>query len=124
MTYDVLEHASTVEIIQKAVVGYLSDEGLDGVTADTPQVRSMAERFGSQIVQVLRIPGNSLFEKSYPSTWWDAVKARWFPQWAKDRWPITYETVTIKALYPKLALPNEPISWDAGVRIWRDVPET
>jgi hypothetical protein len=26
----------------------------------------------------------------YPTTWWDAVKHRWFPDWALRRWPVHY----------------------------------
>lgn len=34
---------------------------------------------------------------SYPSTWWDAFKERWFPLWAKRRWPVKRTTETLKA---------------------------
>lgn len=45
---------------------------------------------------------------TYPKTWWDALKARWFPRWAKERWPVAYVTAILeaKALYPKIALPD------------------
>lgn len=45
----------------------------------------------------------------YPADWWEAVKARWFPAWAKRRWPV-HETVvelTALELYPKIALPDQ-----------------
>lgn len=35
----------------------------------------------------------------YPATWWDAVKERWFPAWAKRRWPIAYGSLDLRELY-------------------------
>lgn len=52
------------------------------------------------------------YEIRYPATWWDAFKERWFPYWAKIRWPIQWitEIIDIKALYPTLtySIPEEP----------------
>ena len=46
----------------------------------------------------------------WPATWWEALKERWFPRWAKERWPVEYEhrDVTFRELYPdfKPALPQ------------------
>jgi len=33
--------------------------------------------------------------KRWPATWWDAIKDRWFPGWAKHRWPVKWEIVDI-----------------------------
>ena len=48
---------------------------------------------------------------SYPSDWWQGFKERWFPQWAKRRWPIVLKTTILdaKLLYTqfKPALPKE-----------------
>ena len=43
-------------------------------------------------------------EHQWPADWWQAVKERWFPAWAKKRWPIKYRHVRILAreLYPKM----------------------
>lgn len=42
----------------------------------------------------------------YPSTWWDAFKARWFPEWALEAYPVNYtiETMEGQIFYPKLPL--------------------
>lgn len=49
--------------------------------------------------------------KHYPKDWWQAFKERWFPRWAKIRWPVEYTelSASIKAIYPKLkvSLPDE-----------------
>lgn len=48
---------------------------------------------------------------SYPSSWWDALKDRWFPNWLERRFPVrmTTKRVQFKVLYPdfKPALPKE-----------------
>ena len=46
-------------------------------------------------------------ECQWPADWWQALKERWFPAWAKKRWPIEYKRVVITAreLYPQMAFP-------------------
>lgn len=48
---------------------------------------------------------------SYPATWWDALKARWFPLWLLARYPAVYQhyQIDLKTLYPnfRIAMPNE-----------------
>lgn len=41
---------------------------------------------------------------SFPTTWWDAVKLRFFPRWALRRWPAQMEVVVITSgtKFPKL----------------------
>jgi hypothetical protein len=34
-----------------------------------------------------------LSELRWPATRWDRFKERWFPGWAKLRWPVRYATV-------------------------------
>lgn len=41
--------------------------------------------------------------ETWPATWWDAFKDRWFPAWAKRRWPV--ERTTLKQLVPTLDAP-------------------
>lgn len=49
---------------------------------------------------------------SYPATWWDAVKQRWFPRWLLVRYPTRFQhhEITLKTLYPefRISMPNEP----------------
>ena len=42
----------------------------------------------------------------WPADWWQAFKERWYPAWAKHRWPVEYRRVEIVAreLYPKLQI--------------------
>lgn len=44
------------------------------------------------------------FEVSYPKTWWQHFKQRWFPQWILKKYPVVQTTITasVKTLYPHL----------------------
>lgn len=45
---------------------------------------------------------------SYPATWWDAFKKRFYPaRWLK-RWPVVFEEVTMEAsaYYPDIEIPG------------------
>lgn len=57
-----------------------------------------------------------MYEHAWPADWKEAIKDRFFPMWMRERWPIRYERVSINALYPKLKLPTEPVSWNVNVR--------
>ncbi len=48
-------------------------------------------------------------EAHYPADWWQAFKERWFPEWARRKWPVryTYLELVAEALYPDIALPKE-----------------
>ena len=56
------------------------------------QLRSWCSRFNKYL------PTRELCSYRWPATWWDAVKARWFPAWALQRWPATYEGVDLEQI--------------------------
>lgn len=39
-----------------------------------------------------------LLEYQWPATWKEAFKERWFPRWAKKRWPIYYRKIEVSEL--------------------------
>jgi hypothetical protein len=49
-------------------------------------------------------------EESFPDDWWQAVKDRWFPAWAKRRWPVRRRIVRMERFgaYPE-------IPWEGGL---------
>lgn len=59
------------------------------------QVLEMTRRLG-------RISGP---EMRFPKTWWDHFKKRWFPVWARKRWPVEYTVVR----------PNEFFAFDREI---------
>ena len=62
---------------------------------DDLALRVRQDIFGKQLEKV---------DIKYPADWWQAVKDRWFPDWAKHRWPVmfTRHHVDVKALYPSM----------------------
>jgi len=38
----------------------------------------------------------------YPADWWQAVRERWLPEWAKKRWPVRMRKhqLVARELYP------------------------
>lgn len=40
----------------------------------------------------------------YPMDWWQWFKDRWFPKWAKRRWPIKMHRVDIREIFPFLSI--------------------
>ena len=58
--------------------------------------------------------------KQWPATWWDAVKERWFPNWAKQRWPVRWDSVEVDEpkfiVCPHLDVPGQEshVRWVVG----------
>lgn len=44
----------------------------------------------------------------HPATWWDAFKERWFPEWARRRWPSNsiVHVFDVRVLYPTVPHPT------------------
>ena len=57
-----------------------------------------------------RIFGRQILHEviSYPANWKEAFKERWYPAWARDKWPIRYTTKTfdVRELVPSLNHPG------------------
>lgn len=66
--------------------------GWNGVQTEV----EIGERLGSIVTANVRfallgsapVIVSSYSPASWPADWWQAVKARWFPQWALRRWPV------------------------------------
>lgn len=79
------------------------------------QIEGKHDRLVDQFVYTLRgyLWGESQkgYEYSYPADWWQAFKKRWFPNWAKRKWPILYTVikVDVNVVYPdlKISMPTE-----------------
>ena len=105
-------HEIQLEKIKLALTETLSNELLN-VIVDT------CEMNGDFInnLTTLRIRGYLWGESgetrtiSYPLTWWDAFKVRWFPRWLLAKYPANYQhhEITLKTLYPhfRISMPNE-----------------
>jgi hypothetical protein len=75
----------------------LSDHFLE--LMDAPQI--VAERvmnYFTDVVVVWPVAKRQLLSYQWPLTWWDAFKERWFPEWAKGRWPVRYKRIRLDEL--------------------------
>jgi len=84
----------------------LSDSMLSTVHVET-RVRELAMRDGLHLISTFRLYGVDGPKYQWPEDWRQAVKERWYPRWAKARWPIQYHTLDVKELHPSIALPEE-----------------
>lgn len=53
---------------------------------------------------------------SRPSSWWDATKERFLPEWILRKRPVKYDRIDIKALYPYATFKDEQIIWKASIK--------
>ncbi len=68
------------------------------------------EANGVQTIQLLLdilIQEEELY--GHPADWWQMFKERYFPKWAKRRWPIKQTEVWAMHKYPELEPPNDII---------------
>ena len=72
---------------------------MDDWARDTITLRIKQRIFGRQVLHEVI---------SYPANWKEAFKERWYPEWAKDRWPIrcTTRTFDVRELVPTLNIPG------------------
>lgn len=47
-----------------------------------------------------------------PADWWEHFKERWFPDWAKQRWPVRYGIPTEYEYGPIYVCPHSTEKWD------------
>lgn len=81
----------------------VSDEMMGDITAKA----LVEDVLGQQLVQVRgRLFYENLETIEYPRDWWEALKERWFPRWAKKRWPVRVKHYEINAYYPTLQMPT------------------
>lgn len=103
---------------------------LDSHVWEHLKVKQFVDIMVDQIILSFQIAlaGETLLKQEwrYPASWWQHLKERWFPRWAKRRWPVQYETIRIdaKAVYPKISMPpSEPyqlvVQW-SGDGTWKN----
>lgn len=44
--------------------------------------------------------------EKYPADWWQAFKERWFPKWAKRKWPVRYSRIDVSERIYKSVCPH------------------
>lgn len=59
--------------------------------------------------------GKEIETRTYPSTWWDGFKAKYYPKWLKARYPPEFDTFRLHNICPHIA-----IEWRKGQSIHLD----
>jgi len=103
----------TVELekIKLVVLSYLDSRlaqfAIDPKVEIMSQVEWAADTIGIRVVQEVFGREVQRQECEWPRDWWQAFKERWYPAWAKRRWPVEYErfVITARELYPDISLP-------------------
>ena len=89
-------------------------------------IPSDMETFVARFVAYIASRELERIDVEYPSDWWQAVKARFFPAWALRRWPAktTRHSLVASAIYPDLELDprrfGRPIIIDEDIRPYRE----
>lgn len=93
-----------------------SEVTVERITSDIAQIIETRARL---IVAGEKLPVRTI---SYPATWWDAFKDRWFPVALLARWPAQFRTHTIQfaALYPTFRPKLEDYPWVPKVVLNRE----
>lgn len=112
-----------LDLIHFAISKRISRQVLHDETTLRRVTNDVGDSIEVQVRYVLageKLPGHVI---TYPATWWDAFKDRWFPVAALTRWPAQFKTHTIEfaVLYPdfkpKLPYPNVPKIMVNDVRV-------
>ena len=122
MTEQVESERIDLKKFRLIVQTYIHEELLDDFAIHPmSDVREMA--VGALMHQLFKVTitqevyGEELgtLEIERPATWLQMLKEQHAPYWLKRRWPVRYDTETYdaRALYPKLALPDE-----TNNRVW------
>ena len=101
---EALRYASKCEIDEA-----LLDLGMDGVERSVQVLRLPGQRLAVQLKLQFAGKGEVLTFR-VPRTWWDHLKARWFPRWLLRWFPVDFRAITIecRAVFPELkAVPHK-----------------
>jgi hypothetical protein len=83
-----------------------------GISRDNIAIYSMTETiYGIERAMYeirVSLASEQLKEYRYPSDWKQAFKERWFPKWLLKKYPVKYDVLIPKALYPDISLKNRP----------------
>ena len=92
-------HSITAARVPVTLSRCIDQRDMHAVSAATVAQRfdgiTNAMRFDLQTSIVAMPKERITVNRSWPKTWWDAVKDRWYPEWAKTRWPVEYERINI-----------------------------
>jgi len=95
--------------VEEGILASLADEcALAAKTASSTHTSFIRDELVLRVVQEIWGRELSRVDVEWPADWWQAVKERWLPAWAKGRWPVKMRGACLVAreLYPKMAMPD------------------
>ena len=81
-------------------------------------LRDITERLVLQLSAKVASKKYAAKTVSYPATWWEFFKHRWFPPRWLARWPVKFATVTLEAsaYYPDIEIPGHAAYVEVAVK--------
>ena len=76
------------------------------ITVEATLKKDIMKGIFTQVRMVLNTLTQEHYQLKYPRTWWDAVKARWFPKWLLRKFPVEYSAVYTTHVFPEMAVPT------------------
>jgi nuclear transport factor 2 (NTF2) superfamily protein len=70
-------------------------------------VPEYARHYAAQLIHLYYSYEVERISVRFPADWWEAFKERWFPKWARDRWPVKW---THRCMKKEIALTDFPIN--------------
>lgn len=88
-----------------------------GLVIDGDEI--LAEQWDGTIIREIRahLMAQNVGTFAYPADWWQAFKLRWFPKWARRRWPAKMSHIKVLALFPEYVPPPSGIV-GAPLYVW------
>ena len=108
-SYRMVELEANIEriIVQESIDPHMA-RNMELIAYEDVVTRNMAVRL---IRYIASTDGrvDTIEHISYPETWWDAFKERWYPKWMLRRWPAEHveRALTLKQVHmcPHLDIP-------------------
>ena len=103
----------TLEKLRIGLETHISEQLLNDAKVDIEQITKDLFSFRIRGHIWAQHIGTHTITWDTPADWKEAFKKRWYPRWAKRRWPVRYErreyTLNVKATYPglRLSVPNQ-----------------
>ena len=104
-----------VTVLHEMTMALFDDFAMRPVVDLSLHARWSADTIAFRVKQAVYGETLDTLEIDRPATWFQMLKEQHAPYWFKRRWPVRYttETYDARALYPKLAMPDE-----ANNRVW------
>jgi hypothetical protein len=109
------ERFVVLEYLSDAIVAELAEEfGEPATVTISDHGNWFVDQVVMRVVQSIFTREIDEFTVEYPADWWQAFKDRWFPEWAKKRWPVEKRVtvITAREMLPKMASPDGRLNLD------------